>query len=614
MVSSISLHPLSAQDETKLWKYKWSGHDTFISHGPILGRPGTDHMGVWARTSKPGEFLVLYGTEPDKLKFISPTVETDIEHDNAAWILLEGLKPNTRYYYAVVPRNEHSNPERRGEFRTLPDAADYINPDHNPKGLFNFSFQAGAGARQGPVRSSGITPYGTMLKNLKDKVYFSIDNGDWLYEEERLFPASRWIWKMGLEEADIPERVRMAPTITGAWQNYKVYLENNSNLSAWHRYVPSFHMFDDHEIQNNVYGTTIVGFQSRIALFRDIGLQAWYDYLAWSNPTDFDQEIQFGKAELKKNNDVLFDPKADFTKLDMDQTSTLHVHWGGPTAGQVDGSGRLYKEGPVDPNANIYEIVEVIDANHLRINPKPVSDTTSTYSIGKYHHFKFRVANCEFYVIDSRGQRDEATNDFKRIPGQTLLGEKQKKWLKKSMSESDADFFFLISTVNFTIPHKGNNAELRVPTEEAWPGYMAEREELIDFRESLGKPVLIITGDLHNAFVVKVTDLIWEFAACPINSDNQHTLRVEGNRPNTGIYDSGGRDVDIRWSTFYLDESPRNNRRFPVYTVFQVNNVFNNPKSGTENHWIEYEHPQVVVQYYNGFTGDLLYAEAVISR
>ena len=54
-------------------------------------------------------------------------------------------------------------------------------------------------------------------------------------------------------------------------------------------------------------------------------------------------------------------------------------------------------------------------------------------------------------------------------------------------------------------------------------------------------------------------------------------------------------------------------RRRPIYTVFQINNVWNNPNEKGEDHWVAYQHPQVVVQYYDALNGDLLYAETVIA-
>ena len=40
----------------------------------------------------------------------------------------------------------------------------------------------------------------------------------------------------------------------------------------------------------------------------------------------------------------------------------------------------------------------------------------------------------------------------------SLLGEKQKQWLVEEMRKSDADFFFVVSSVNFMVPHVGPGA------------------------------------------------------------------------------------------------------------------------------------------------------------
>lgn len=42
-----------------------------------------------------------------------------------------------------------------------------------------------------------------------------------------------------------------------------------------------------------------------------------------------------------------------------------------------------------------------------------------------------------------------------------------------------------------------------------------------------------------------------------------------------------------------------------------MNNVLNNPLKLGQTRWVAFERPQVVLQYYNGRTGDLLYAEAI---
>ena len=81
-------------------------------------------------------------------------------------------------------------------------------------------------------------------------------------------------------DAEIPRLLQIAPTITGVWENYKLYLERGENLAKWHRDIPSFFTFDDHELLADLNGTGTVGLRDRRVVFRDIGVQAWYDYLA----------------------------------------------------------------------------------------------------------------------------------------------------------------------------------------------------------------------------------------------------------------------------------------------------------------------------------------------
>lgn len=584
------------------------GKPVRITHGPILGRLEAHAVGVWARSDRPGMFRIRYGTSPEKLDRQSAPVVTAIEHDNTGWTQIRDLHANTKYYYKVVPGDEPAK-GIDGAFRTLPDGAALRDAKLNPRGLFNVRFEFACGNNQHPQRSSGSdTPaFKTMLDKLHGNIHFAILNGDWLYEDHREHTVAAWRKQVGLS-GPLPRIVDIAPTIVGVWENYKVYLERSKNLSAWHRNVPSFFTFDDHEILNDVWGAGEAGVRERRAVFRDIGVQAWYDYLGWSNPTPFTQGIHFGKASLKKGSDVLTDASADFRRLKLHEAGTLHVHWGRETAGVDDN--KLDDEKPGDANAGVYAIDEVIDPNRLRIRPAALVDSTSAYSIGRRSYYRLRVANCDFFSLDTRSHREmhDLANPGKK--GLSMLGKEQKEWLKRGMAKSDADFFFVVSSVNLMIPHVGGGAVRAKNKDDAWTVFLDEREELINFWDSLGKPVFVLTGDLHNSFAIKVTDRVWEFASGPHNSQN-HRASDEGDRPVNGPYDSRGRKCDIRWSTYFLDDIPREELRHTFYCVVQVNNVFNNPLKIGEDRWVAFPRPQVVVQYYDGRTGELRYAETV---
>jgi phosphodiesterase/alkaline phosphatase D-like protein len=586
--------------------------EAVITHGPILGRLSHDGIGVWVRTSSPSRFRVTC-----RLKHVcvaqSPFGETRLQNDNTGWVQVTGLKPNTTYDYEVVLDSGYWM--NGGSFTTLPDEDTVRNPN-NPSGLFNFSFEFGCGNQQNLLEDPGpnLPGYKTMYENLKGKIHFQIMNGDWLYEDKRDYPVSSWQEANQVTDAEIPGVVRFAPTIVGVWENYKLYLSRAEQLARWHRNIPTFFVYDDHEMINDINGTNSPGFRHRKAVFRDIGIQAWRNYLGWSNPLSDPnpQGIWFGKADLTEGNDILVDKEADFSSLDLDRASNLMVHWGTPTAGVNDDS--LNDTGG-HPAAGVYEIVKILDRNRLKIHPAPKADGEQvSYSIGMRNYYRLSVGNCDFFILDCRGHRQlhDKKNPWKK--GLSMLSLEQKEWLKKGMRESVADFLFVVSSVNLTIPHVGPGPPDK---DEAWTVYMEEREELIKFWDNLHKPVLVLTGDLHNSFVIKITDRVWEFASGPHNSGN-HSLMDEARRPPNGDFEYNGRKVNIRWSTFVLDdvnyypnELDLPIRPFPYYCVVRVNNVFNNPREPGGVRWVAFPQPQVLFQYYDGLTGELLYAEAI---
>jgi phosphodiesterase/alkaline phosphatase D-like protein len=574
-----------------------------ITHGPFLGHVEADAINVWGRTRRPGKLNVFLGTQKGQWKQAA-SVETKLENDCAAWVRIPGLLSNTKYFVTF----EGGDEAQVGSFRTLPSASDFADAETNPGGLFNFSFAFGSCSNQRNPQgmNSELYTYRNLNAKHADKTLFSIMNGDWLYEEKRDYPIDEWRKQVGIEEAATPAILRLAPSLTGVWENYKLYLDRGVALAEWHRRVPGYFTPDDHEILNDVFGTGTPGVATKEAVFRDIALKAWYDYIAGSNPVATKQGIQFGEAKVEAGSDVLYDPLADFTKLKPEEAGTLHIHWGGQLAGVVP----RRNEPKGHANAGVYGIVNVIDKNRLRITPRVKETGACAYSIGRHGYGKFRVGNVEIYLLDTRGLRDmhDVANPAKK--GLSMLSKTQTNWLKRSMAASDADFFFIASTVDLMIPHVGTpgSADPVQGKDDAWTAFLDEREELIQFWDSLGKPVGILTGDLHNSWSIKVTERVWEFAAGPHNSQN-HPAVSEGSRPANGIFDSRGRKCEIRWSSYMRNDVPASLRRWPVYAIASVNNVYPNPKSAEKMRWVVYPRPQVVIQYYDGISGELLYAE-----
>ncbi|MEM6363475.1 MAG: metallophosphoesterase family protein [Planctomycetota bacterium] len=584
-----------------------------LTHGPMLGGPSATQMRVWARTSDPGHFVVRYGTTPplahggyDWVSQSEPAT-TRWEDDNTGVAELSDLPPDTVIHYQVfIDDRPHG---RAGSFRTLPSKSGSTS-EHNSDGLFNFRFQIGSCANQNPLHGIGhdSPTYRNLNRDWADKVHFHVMNGDWLYEELREYPTEAWRLTHAVDS--LPRSLQIMPTLAGVWENYKLYLSRQHDLSQWHRNVPSVFTFDDHELVNDIWGAGEAGKRHRRTVFRDIGTYAWNNYLGWANPMQSQQRLHFGRGKLVAGSDKLVDPETNFNALPLDEMLNLHVHWGTNEAGVND---MRYDDDSGNVNSYVYDIVDVVDDHTLKLHMPAKADDTISYSIGQRSYGKFQIANCEFYLLDTRGDRDMHDVTDRDKAGVSMIGTTQREWLLQNMAESDADFFFIISTVPMMIPHSGaggfeaDNGN----KEEAWTGFIDEREILIDAWDKLGKKVFVMTGDLHNSFAIRVTDSVWEFCCGPHNSVNHVPELDESDRPATGLFQFGPRECDIRWSSYVLADLPRLERFYPHYCVVQINNVFNMPKQLGGKRLVAYPHPQVVFQYYDGWTGELAYAESV---
>ncbi len=590
------------------------GDENMVTHGPILGRLSADGVGIWARTQRPGVFAVRYGVDPDLLDEISQSVETSLEHDNTGWVHLQELQPDTRYYYELQIVESRGRSGRKGTFRTLPFGPALVDEEWNPDGLYNFSFEFACGNNQNPWHSSGpeLPTFRTMLREIGDEVDFAILNGDWLYETQREYTPQQWAGQVGISQEDIPYVLQAAPTLTGVWENYKHFLSQGQSLSEWHRNVPSFFTFDDHEILNDVWGAGTPGMRDRRAVFRDIGVRAWYDYLGWSNPSEFMSQVHLSRGVVEAGSDILVDESVDFTQLNLEDFNNLHIHWGTPTAGVNDNSLDLVDG---DPNAGVYGIVEVVSPHEMRITPAATTDGNVGYSIGRRSYYRMQVANCDFFFLDTRSEREmhDTREPNKDI---SMLGLPQREWLLNGLAESEAEFVFLVSSVNFMVPHVGGGAIREGDKDEAWTVFLRERELLIETCDAMTQPVFVLTGDLHNSFAIQITDNVFELASGPHNSNN-HWASDEGGRPANGPYQYGPRPCDILWSTWFSDDVPRQHLTHVSYCVVQVNNVFNNPQvfgqnyAADETRWVAYPRPHVIIRYYDGRTGELRFAHSV---
>jgi hypothetical protein len=222
------------------------------------------------------------------------------------------------------------------------------------------------------------------------------------------------------------------------------------------------------------------------------------------------------------------------------------------------------------------------------------------------------VSNCHFFALDCRSERTRYRLDRQRDPAQVMLGKVQQKWLIDGVKKTDADFLFVISSVPWVMPHTGYHVGRSLdPKGDSFVMFLKEREMLLELFDSLDKPVLILTGDVHNSFSIQITDNVWEFMCGPMNSA-AHPIGTAGKPSFGGWYDSAGRRVKIKWVAGFPDNVHYTRLHATYYAIVQVNNIFNGPlPEGPGYQRIAYDSPQVVVRFHDGYTGRLVYAEGI---
>lgn len=564
-----------------------------LTHGPLLGSIREDSVRVWLRTRQPTEFRVVFSkTLP--LTAASPHVvgRTTVSRDLTASVVINDLLPNQTYFYGVVidgqladTRVENSSPWP--SLKTLPNRETFLDEEYNPAGLFNVQFVIGHCASQERTKSGGQygspPAYDTIRHQEADAAMFAIVNGDIIYEEAR------------------------DGTLAGVRNNYKIYLSRGRSFSHLFRTTPALFTFDDHDVGWDIHGSGQVGLGKGRHLIRDVGLRAYEEYISWANYRGPQSgAVRLGKGRVERGSDILTDEDGQFSTLRMEQVSTVHLGSYTPAA---------TRRTDFPKSAGVYALKRVIDDKHLQLDRPATATESLTYSIGTHHYYDWRVSNCHFFALDTRGERSNRNAKDRSDPNLFILGEAQRRWLMEGIRTTDAEFIFIISPDPWTIYHTAAHVggDDRDDKGDGFPSFLHEREQLIEFLDGVQKPVLIFTGDVHASASVKISNNLREIMCGPLGSTG-HPIGTLGNPPRGGKWESMGREVEIRWLSGFPNNLPYQEIRNTYYGVVQVNNVLKVAKPGGGYQFVSYDEPQVVVRWHDGYTGRLVYAESLTTR
>jgi len=131
--------------------------------------------------------------------------------------------------------------------------------------------------------------------------------------------------------------------------------------------------------------------------------------------------------------------------------------------------------------------------------------------------FDFYIGDVHFIMTDGRYYRDFSKG--------TMLGPAQKRWLKKTLRDSDATFTVIASGTLWTRHADKGGAD-------SWWGVKEERNELFKFIANQDIPgVVLISGDRHRADVYRIDwsgDYpLWEFENAVLTNRHHHGTRDE---------------------------------------------------------------------------------------
>ncbi len=257
-----------------------------IQSGDVSGGSGV----VWARADRPSRMLVETATT-ESFRDIRSAVYVDAlpQSDFTAKALVEDLPPDQDIFYRISSQDLSSavfGERQTGRFRTPPSS-------RRPVSFLWSGDTMGQGGGIDPARG-GMRTYATMLRNRPD---FFVHCGDNIYAdcpirtERQLRDGS--IWRNIVTEA----KSKPAETLDDYRGNYKYNLLDG-NLRAFNAEVPTFALWDNHEVMETWWPDEALPHANNTLAFAARARRAFHEFLpireTMAEPGRVYRKIQYG--------------------------------------------------------------------------------------------------------------------------------------------------------------------------------------------------------------------------------------------------------------------------------------------------------------------------------
>jgi alkaline phosphatase D len=427
-----------------------------ITHGIASGDVTDQSAIIWSRVNdQTAQMNVEYDTNANFTNSLRKTAQANSTTDFTAHAKLDGLKPDTQYYYRVwfsgsdIDNNTNSNIRNNlsptsdiaeqievGTFRTAPSS----NMTSNGGSAISFIWSADLGG-QNYCRNADEGGYSVFKSMQSLDPDFFLANGDMIYADGAC-PAQGPIFFNNTSNqnntwTNIPGDFKSIADPSVDWNNItevrSIFLEHwkyNRNDTYFKEFLSNVSMYsqwDDHEIIN------------------DFGSKWPY----W-NLFSIDRERYQNIVSEGRNAFLYYSP------LDSSDNNNNYT--------QNDREKRIYR----------------------------------SFNWGK---------DLDLFIIDARSYRSQ--NHLADTPdsNKTMLGEEQLQWLKQELSNSNATWKVISSDVPISIPTGSNTSILgrdgwangnETNNYSYYTGFESELTDILGFIDEQGiKNIVFITTDVH---------------------------------------------------------------------------------------------------------------------
>lgn len=429
-----------------------------FNHGVASGDPLKDRVIIWTHVTPENNddktVRVFWEVARDKnfdSLVVADTGLTRASQDFTLKVDLQGLKPNTVYYYRFSTINQQSIV---GKTKTLPtgpvDQVKLIalSCANYPAGYFHV--------------------YSEIAK--QEGVDAAIHLGDYIYEIERGGYASEDAEELGREVLPEGELLSLNDYRT----RYAQY-HSDPDLQAFHASLPVIAVWDDHEIADNTWregakghdNTTEGEFSDRVFA----AMQAYSEWMPIRPPVDADPASLYRHFKF-----------GDLVNLIM-----LETRLSGRDE-QLDMADYINEDGSFDEQ--IYQ---------LNVN----DEDRSLLGTNQLHWLKHQLhENCTWQVLGQPTLMGEMV-----LPGAIATLQLSVAGFANLAQIAQTDPSLLTPEQLAYLEANGHLLALpNLPYNlDAWDGYPAERARILNYVDTHQKNLIVLAGDTHNAWANNLT-------------------------------------------------------------------------------------------------------------